>query len=59
MLKTNVVGSLIVCVVLFAILAYLFNLGLSLDWKFYFKITGVVAVIAAVIGLAASGGEKT
>jgi len=58
MLKTNVVGSLVICLVLFAILAYLFNLGLSLDWKFYFKIAGVIAVIAAVIGLAASGGEK-
>jgi len=58
MLKTNVVGSLIVCLVLFAILAYLFAIGLSLDWKFYFKVAGIVAVIAAIVGLAASCGDK-
>ncbi len=58
MLKTNVVGSLIICLVLFAILAYLFSIGLSLDWRFYFKVAGIVALIAAVVGFAASGGDK-
>ncbi|HEX9830530.1 MAG: hypothetical protein ACRENT_07030 [Thermodesulfobacteriota bacterium] len=58
MLKTNIVGSIIVCLVLLAILAYLFAIGLSLDWKFYFKVAGIVAVIAAIVGFAASGGDK-
>jgi hypothetical protein len=58
MLKTNVVGSIIVCLLLFGILAYLFAIGLSLDWKFYFKVAGIVAVIAAIVGFAASGGDK-
>ena len=59
MLKTNVIGSVVVCLVLFAILAYLLSLGISIDWKFYFKVAAVVLVIAAIIGIASSGGEKT
>ncbi len=59
MLKTNVIGSVVVCLVLFAILGYLLSLGISIDWKFYFKVAAVVLVIAAIIGIASSGGEKT
>ncbi|HXG30892.1 MAG TPA: hypothetical protein VNK81_04545 [Thermodesulfobacteriota bacterium] len=58
MLKTNVFGAVIICLILFTILGYLFSIGLSLDWRFYFKVLGIVAVIAAIIGIAASGGDK-
>jgi len=59
MLKTNVVGAVIICLILFTILGYLFSIGLSLNWQFYFKVLGIVAVIAAVISIAASGGDKS
>jgi hypothetical protein len=59
MLKTNVIGSVVVCLVLFAILGYLLSLGISINWNFYFKVAAVVLAIAAIIGIASSGGEKS
>jgi hypothetical protein len=59
MLKTNVIGSVIICLILFTILGYVFSLGVHINWPMYFKVAGIIVVIAAIIGIAAIGGDKT
>ena len=59
MQKTNIVGSVVISLVLLALVGYAFSIGLSLEWNFYFKLGGIVLIIAAIIGIAASGGDKT
>ena len=59
MLKTNIVGSVIISLILLSIVGYAFYLGAKIDWSLYFKVAGVVVAIAAVIGIASSGGVKT
>lgn len=59
MLKTNIVGSVIISLILLTLVGYAFYLGVKIDWSLYFKVAGVVIAIAAVIGIASSGGDKT
>ena len=58
MLKTNVLGSLVVCLILLMIVGYFISLGFDLNWSLYFKAAGVIAVIAAIISLLSLGGDK-
>ncbi|HEX3035830.1 MAG TPA: hypothetical protein VHT73_12010 [Thermodesulfobacteriota bacterium] len=58
MLKTNVLGSLVICLILLAIVGYFISLGFNLNWSLYFKAAGVVAVIAAIISILAIGGDR-
>ncbi len=56
--KTNTIGSLLVCLVLIMLIGYAFSRALSLDWALYFKVSGIIIAIAALVGLLASGGDK-
>ncbi|GIW46309.1 MAG: hypothetical protein KatS3mg078_0186 [Deltaproteobacteria bacterium] len=58
MLKTNIFGSIIVCLILFTIIGYFFYLGVHINWSMYFKITGIVLAIAFIVGISLSGGNK-
>jgi hypothetical protein len=58
MLKTNVLGSLVVCLVLLTIVGYFINLGFDINWGFFFKVAAIVAVIAAVVSVLTIGGDK-
>jgi hypothetical protein len=58
MLKTNIIGSTIISIILLAIVGYALSIGVSIDWHLYIKIGAVVLVIAAIIGIASAGGDK-
>lgn len=58
MLKTNIIGSTIISIILLAIVGYALSIGMSIDWNLYLKIGAVVLVIAAIIGIASTGGDK-
>jgi len=48
-LKKNIPGAILVCLILFAFVGTGFYLGISLNWDAYFKYLAVVAVVAVVI----------
>ncbi|HEX9666536.1 MAG TPA: hypothetical protein VGA95_08285 [Thermodesulfobacteriota bacterium] len=58
MLKTNIIGSTIISIILLAIIGYALYVGMSINWNLYVKIGAVVLVISAIIGIAAAGGDK-
>ncbi len=62
MLKKNIPGAIVVCLILFTFVGIGFYLGISLDWERYFKILGIVAVVAfiisAIINTVPSGNSK-
>ena len=58
MLKTNIIGSAVISVILLAIIGYALYVGMSINWHLYIKIGAVVLVIAAIIGIASAGGDK-
>lgn len=55
MLKTNVIGSLLVCIILFSIIGYFFSLGININWYAYAKVLGIIAAIAAITSIASYG----
>jgi hypothetical protein len=59
MLKTNIIGSIVISIMLLAIIGYALYVGMSINWNLYTKIGAVVLVIAAIIGIASAGGDKT
>ncbi|MDA2919209.1 hypothetical protein MYX76_06930 [Desulfobacterota bacterium AH_259_B03_O07] len=59
MLKTNILGSVIVSLILLALVGYAFSIGLTLEWNMYLKLGGLILIIAAIIGIASSGGDKS
>ena len=59
MLKTNILGSVFISLILLALVGYAFSIGLTLEWNLYFKLAGMVLIIAAIIGIASSSGDKT
>lgn len=58
MLKTNIVGSMIICLILFTIVGYLISQGLTANWPVYLKYLGTVGVIALIVGIFARGGDS-
>lgn len=62
MLKKNIPGAILVCLILFTFVGIGFYLGISLNWDAYFKYLAVVAVIAliisAIINTVPSGSSK-
>lgn len=62
MLKKNIPGAILVCLILFTFVGVGFYLGISLNWDAYFKYLAVVAVIAliisAIINTVPSGNSK-
>ena len=62
MLKKNIPGAIVVCLILFTFVGVGFYLGISLNWDSYFKYLAIVAVIAfiisAIINTVPSGSSK-
>ncbi len=59
MLKTNILGSVFISLILLALVGYAFSIGLTLEWNMYLKLGGLILIIAAIIGIASSGGDKS
>ena len=55
MLKTNIIGSILVCIILFSIIGYFFSLGVDINWYNYAKVIGIIAAIAAITSIASYG----
>jgi len=55
MLKTNIIGAIIVCAILFGVVGYFFSKGLNINWFLYAKVIGVIASLGIIISLASLG----
>jgi len=58
MLKTNIAGSVIISLMILSLIGYGFSIGVSLEWGFYLKLVFIVALIAALVSVLASWGNK-
>ena len=61
-LRKNLPGAILVCIVLFAFIAIGLYLGISINWHAYFKAAAIIAVIAfivsAIINTVPTGNDK-
>ena len=57
MLSKNIPGAILICMMLFILIAFGFSLGVSIDWSLYLTILAIVVLIATLVGFAASGGD--
>jgi predicted MFS family arabinose efflux permease len=61
-LKKNIPGAILICLILFTFVGIGLYLGISINWEAYFKILAIVAVIAfiisAIINTVPSGNSK-
>ena len=55
MLKTNIIGSIIVCAILFGVIGYFFSLGIVINWVLYAKVLGIIAALALITSIASLG----
>ena len=55
MLKTNIIGSILVCAILFGVVGYFFSLGININWFLYFKVLGIIGAIAVITSIASIG----
>lgn len=51
MLKTNIIGSLFIVLIIFSLVSIGMLLQISVDWNNYFKLLGIVALIAATVSI--------
>ena len=51
MLRTNIVGSIVIVLIVLALVGVAFSLRISIDWNNYFKILGIVAGLALIISV--------
>lgn len=49
MLRKNLPGAVLVCLILFSFIAVGFHLGINIQWARFFKYLAVVAVIAFIV----------
>ena len=49
MLRTNIIGAIFVIAIVLGLVAFAISLRISVEWATYFKILGIVAVIALVV----------
>ncbi len=49
MLKKNIPGAILICLILFTFVGIGLYLGISINWDPYFKYLAIVAVIALII----------
>lgn len=59
MFKTDILGSIVVCLVLFALIGYGVYIRLELEWAVYLKYLGAVVGIGLVVGILAATGKKS
>jgi len=55
MLKTNIIGSIIVCAILFGVIGYFLSLGIVINWVLYAKVLGIIAALALITSIASLG----
>ena len=51
MLRTNIVGAIIIICLVFFLIGFGMSLKIDLNWEQYFKILGIVAGIALIISV--------
>lgn len=51
MLKTNIIGSMIIILIVFALVGFGMSLQISIEWNNYFKILGIVAIVALAVSI--------
>ena len=51
MLKTNIIGSIVIILIVFALVGIGMSLRISIEWNNYFKILGIVAIVALVVSV--------
>ena len=51
MLRTNIIGSIFIIAIIFGLVSFAISLRISLEWANYFKVLGIVAVIALVVSV--------
>ena len=49
MLRKNIPGGILICLILFSFVGVGLYLGISLTWQTYFKILAIVALVAIVV----------
>lgn len=49
MLRKNIPGGILICLIVFSFVGVGLYLGISINWQAYFKVLGVVAIIALII----------
>jgi len=55
MLKTNIIGSIIVCAILFGVIGYFLSLGIVINWVLYAKVLAIIASLALITSIASLG----
>ena len=51
MLKTNIIGSVVIVVLVLALVGYGLSLHISIEWNLYFKILGIIAAVALAVSI--------
>ena len=51
MLKTNIIGGIIVVAIVFALVGIGMSLKISIEWNNYFKILGIVSIVALAVSI--------
>ena len=51
MLKTNIIGSIVIILIVFALVGLGLYLRISIEWNNYFKILGIVAIVALAVSV--------
>ena len=53
MLKTNIIGGIFIILIVFALVCIGMSLKISIEWNSYFKILGIVAIVALAVSVIA------
>jgi hypothetical protein len=51
MLRTNIIGSIFIIIIVFGLISFAISLRISLEWNNYFKIMGIVALVALAVSV--------
>jgi len=51
MLRTNIIGSIFIILIVFGLVSFAISLRFSLEWNNYFKILGIVTLVALAVSV--------
>ena len=51
MLKSNIIGSVVIVALVLALVGYAMSLRISIEWTLYFKILGIIAIVALAVAV--------
>ena len=51
MLRTNIIGGIVIVLIVLALVGIGMSLKISLEWNNYFKILGIVAIVALAVSI--------